>query len=171
MDKLDSKSTIAGGREAPEVVAYIDGACLGNPGPGGWGALLLGKSRRRELSGGEANTTNNRMELTAAIKALEALKRSARVEIRTDSAYLVNGITRWLPDWQQRGWRTADKKTVKNRDLWESLLQLIHKHRVTWRWMKGHSGESGNERAHELATMAALKVKNQQPTDNQPQSA
>lgn len=158
MLKTGGKSTIVADSASSDVIIYIDGACHGNPGPGGWGALLIWKTRRRELFGGEAATTNNRMELTAAIKALEALRRPVRAVIHTDSSYLVNGITRWLPDWVRRGWRTADKKPVLNRDLWERVLELTRKHHVTWRWLRGHSGDAGNERAHELATIAAEKV-------------
>jgi len=133
------------------VTIYTDGACRGNPGPGGWGALLVADGVERELSGGERTTTNNRMELLAAIRALEALKRSCQVEVHTDSQYVRNGITTWLASWKKRGWLTADKKPVKNRDLWEQLDALASQHTIAWRWVKGHSGHPGNERADRLA--------------------
>ena len=138
----------------PPVRIYTDGACRNNPGPGGWGALLIYGDRERELSGGEAKTTNNRMEMTAAIRALEALKRRVRVELYSDSSYLVRGMTEWLTAWQARGWKTAGKKPVENLDLWQQLDQLSKKHQVAWRWIKGHAGEPGNERAHKLAEQA-----------------
>ncbi len=134
-----------------EVVVYTDGACRGNPGPGGWGALLVAEGRERELFGGEALTTNNRMELTAAIRALEALKRRCRVAIYTDSQYVRNGILEWVAAWKRRGWKTADKKPVKNQDLWERLDALVADHDVEWHWVKGHAGHPGNERADALA--------------------
>jgi ribonuclease HI len=134
-----------------EVVIYTDGACRGNPGPGGWGALLVADGRERELCGGEALTTNNRMELTAAIRALEALKRRCHVAIYTDSQYVRNGILEWLAAWKRRGWKTADRKPVKNQDLWEQLDALVAGHDVEWHWVKGHSGHPGNERADALA--------------------
>ena len=134
-----------------EVEIDADGACRGNPGPGGWGVLLRSGSREKELWGGEAHTTNNRMELTAAIRALEALRRRCRVRLFTDSQYLRNGITEWLPAWKSRGWRTADRKPVKNQDLWERLDQLAAGHDVEWHWVRGHSGHVDNERADALA--------------------
>jgi ribonuclease HI len=134
-----------------EVVAFTDGACRGNPGPGGWGVVLKAGGRVKELAGGEAATTNNRMELTAAIRALEALKRPCSVHLHTDSTYVRNGITEWLPNWRRRGWRTASRKPVKNQDLWEALAALADRHDVTWHWVKGHAGHPGNERADRLA--------------------
>lgn len=133
------------------VTVYTDGACRGNPGPGGWGVLLLAGENKRELYGAEPLTTNNRMELTAAIKALEALKRKCEVSIYTDSEYVRKGITEWLQAWKDRGWKTAAKKPVKNMDLWRALDALTSEHQVEWHWVKGHSGEPGNERADELA--------------------
>jgi len=134
-----------------EVVVYTDGACRGNPGPGGWGALLRAGERERELSGGEPDTTNNRMELTAAIEALRALRRPCTVALYTDSEYLRKGITEWLPRWRERGWKTASRKPVKNADLWQLLDELAADHRIDWHWVKGHSGDAGNERADALA--------------------
>ena len=135
----------------PEVVIYTDGACSGNPGPGGWGAVLIAGHKERDICGGEAPTTNNRMELMAAIQALEALKRPCLVELHTDSEYLRQGITQWINGWKVRGWRTADKKPVKNEDLWRRLDEARARHTVTWRWVKGHSGHPLNERADALA--------------------
>ena len=139
------------------VAIYTDGACSGNPGPGGWGAVLLYGGHRREISGAAAQTTNNRMELTAAIRALEALTRPTAVDLYTDSTYLKDGITRWLPNWKARGWRTAAKAPVKNRDLWEALDALVQSHDVSWHWVRGHAGNAENERADALAR-AALKA-------------
>jgi ribonuclease HI len=136
---------------SPEVVIYTDGACSGNPGPGGWGAILLHGERRKELRGGELATTNNRMELMAAIQALEALKRPCTVELHTDSKYVQQGIHEWIHNWKKRGWLTADKKPVKNDDLWRRLDQARLRHQVAWRWVKGHAGHELNERADELA--------------------
>lgn len=133
------------------VAIWTDGACSGNPGPGGWGAVLTFDGRRKELSGGEAATTNNRMELTAAIQALEALRRPCEVDIYTDSAYLRGGITAWLEGWKKNGWRTADKKPVKNAELWQRLETAARHHKVVWHWLKGHAGNPMNERADELA--------------------
>ena len=130
---------------------YTDGACRGNPGPGGWGALLVAGEREKELWGGEPLTTNNRMELTAAIRGLEALKRPCKVDVYTDSQYVRNGIREWLANWKKRGWKTADKKPVKNQDLWERLDELVTGHEIEWHWVKGHSGHDGNERADALA--------------------
>ena len=129
------------------VAIYTDGACRGNPGPGGWGAVLLHGARRRELRGASPETTNNRMELLAAIRALEVLKRPARVDLHTDSLYLRDGITRWLPAWKARGWRTAARKPVKNQDLWRALDAEAARHEVTWHWVRGHAGHAENERA------------------------
>ena len=137
-----------------EVTIYTDGACRGNPGPGGWGVLLIAGERRRELSGGENPTTNNRMELMAAIEALRALKRPVQVTLYTDSKYVCTGIGEWLPQWKARGWRTADRKPVKNQDLWEALDAARMPHQVNWRWVRGHAGDAGNERADQLANEA-----------------
>ena len=138
---------------AGDVIVYTDGACKGNPGPGGWGALLIAGQHRKELYGGESLTTNNRMELTAAIEALAALKRPCRVQLFTDSQYVRLGITEWLPQWKRRGWKTADRKPVKNDDLWKLLEQQIERHQVHWHWVRGHAGDPGNERADELANL------------------
>ena len=135
----------------PHVVIYTDGACSRNPGPGGWGAILISGAHRKELSGGEAATTNNRMELLAAISALDALKGSSRVDLHTDSEYVRNGITTWIHGWKQRGWKTADKKPVKNVELWQRLDAARNRHDVTWHWVRGHAGDPENERADELA--------------------
>jgi ribonuclease HI len=136
------------------VDIYCDGACRGNPGPGGWGALLQSGGVERELSGAEPLTTNNRMELTAAIEALKALKRRVRARVYTDSQYVRRGITEWLGDWRARGWRTADKQPVKNQDLWQLLDTLAEQHELEWIWVKGHSGVPGNERVDALANAA-----------------
>jgi ribonuclease HI len=136
------------------VEIYTDGACRGNPGPGGWGALLSMGEREKELSGAEALTTNNRMELTAVIRALEALKRPTEARIYTDSEYVRRGITEWVKSWKARGWKTADRKPVKNQDLWERLDALAAGHKIEWRWVKGHSGVPGNERVDRLANEA-----------------
>ena len=135
----------------PDVTIYTDGACSGNPGPGGWGAILMARGHEREIMGGEILTTNNRMEMTAAIRALEALKRPCKVELHTDSQYLRQGITEWLAGWKARGWRTADKKPVKNEDLWRELDAARAPPRRRWRWVKGHAGHPLNERADALA--------------------
>jgi len=135
----------------PEVIIYTDGACKGNPGPGGWGALLIAGENRRELYGGETLTTNNRMELTAAIEALRALKRPTRVRLFTDSSYVKQGIETWIHGWKRNGWRTSDKKPVKNADLWQTLDALAASQTVEWRWVKGHSGDPGNDRADALS--------------------
>lgn len=136
------------------VVMYTDGACSGNPGPGGWGSVLMYNGHRRELSGGDSDTTNNRMELMAVIRALEALKRPCRVELHTDSVYVMKGITEWIAQWKRRNWMTAAKKPVKNVDLWQRLEEAVSRHDVDWRWVKGHSGIPENERADELARLA-----------------
>ncbi|HEY1797662.1 MAG TPA: ribonuclease HI [Stellaceae bacterium] len=136
---------------ADPVEIFTDGACSGNPGPGGWGAILRYHGVERELSGGDPATTNNRMELMAAIVALETLKRPCPVELFTDSRYVLEGATKWLPGWKARGWKTADKKPVKNVDLWQRLEQAIAPHRIDWHWVKGHAGHAENERADALA--------------------
>ena len=136
------------------VEIYTDGACRGNPGPGGWGALLSSGEHEKELSGAEPQTTNNRMELTAVIRALEALKRPTEARIYTDSEYVRRGITEWVKNWKARGWKTADRKPVKNQDLWERLDALAAGHKIDWRWVKGHSGVPGNERVDRLANQA-----------------
>jgi ribonuclease HI len=133
------------------VVIYTDGACSGNPGPGGWGALLRFNGVEKELCGGEVLTTNNRMELMGAISALEALKKPCDVELYTDSKYVMDGITKYINNWQKNGWRTADKKDVKNKDLWQRLVEAMRPHHVKWHWVKGHAGHPENERADALA--------------------
>jgi len=134
-----------------EVEIFTDGACRGNPGPGGWGALLRYGRHERELYGGERETTNNRMELMAAIRALESLKRPCRVRLTTDSTYVKKGITEWLPNWKKRGWKTAARKPVKNVDLWKRLDEAVQRHDVRWHWVRGHTGHPENERADQLA--------------------
>ncbi len=136
------------------VEIYSDGACRGNPGPGGWSALLRVNGAEKELSGGEADTTNNRMELTAVIRALEALRRPSRVKVYTDSQYVQKGISAWIVQWKRRGWRTADKKPVKNEDLWRQLDAAAARHEVEWHWVKGHAGHPENERVDRLANQA-----------------
>ena len=136
-----------------KIEIYTDGACRGNPGPGGWGALLLCDGREKEICGGEPDTTNNRMEMMAAISALETLKLRSSVTLYTDSSYVMNGITRWIHGWKQRGWKTAARKPVKNEDLWRRLDSAVSAHDVDWRWVKGHSGVPGNERADQLANL------------------
>jgi len=133
------------------VEIFSDGACKGNPGPGGWGALLRYGANEEELWGGETNTTNNRMELMAVIQALEALKHPSRVQVTTDSQYVKQGVTAWMARWKRNGWRTADRKPVKNRDLWERLDQAVSRHELQWSWVRGHTGHPGNERADQLA--------------------
>ncbi|MEM8972995.1 MAG: ribonuclease HI [Pseudomonadota bacterium] len=135
----------------PEVTIYTDGACSGNPGPGGWGAILMSGEHRKELCGGERETTNNRMELMAAIEALAALKRPSNVVLHTDSTYVKDGITKWIHGWRRNGWRTAAKKPVKNAELWQRLDEATQRHDIDWRWVKGHAGHPENERADELA--------------------
>ena len=137
------------------VEIYSDGACRGNPGPGGWGALLRAKGAEKELWGGEALTTNNRMELLAAIRGLEALKRPCRVALRTDSIYVRDGITKWIHGWRRNGWRTAGRKPVKNAELWQELVEAAAPHEVEWHWVRGHAGHPENERADRLACAAA----------------
>jgi ribonuclease HI len=140
-------------------VIFTDGACSGNPGPGGWGAVLTLGDKEKEICGGEADTTNNRMELMAAIQALEALKGPCKVELHTDSQYVRNGITQWLHSWKARGWKTADKKPVKNEDLWRRLDTARLRHEVDWRWVKGHAGHEMNERADGLARKGLIEAR------------
>jgi ribonuclease HI len=142
----------------PQVIIHTDGACSGNPGPGGWGAILQSGGKTRELKGGELATTNNRMELMAAIQALEALTRDCRVELHTDSTYVMKGISEWIHNWKRRGWMTADKKPVKNDDLWKRLDTARLRHQVDWRWVKGHAGHELNERADQLAREGMLQT-------------
>lgn len=142
-----------------QVEIFTDGACKGNPGPGGWGALLRAGTQERELSGGERLTTNNRMELTAAIEGLRALKRPTAVTLWTDSTYVRDGITKWVHGWQRNGWRTADKKPVKNGELWQALLDAARPHQVDWRWVKGHAGHPENERVDKLACAEAERFR------------
>ena len=141
----------------PSVLIYTDGACRGNPGPGGWGAVLLSGGHRKEMHGGDLATTNNRMELMAAIQALEALKKPCKVELHTDSQYVKNGVTQWIHGWKARGWKTADKSPVKNEDLWKRLDAARSRHQVDWRWVKGHAGHALNELADELARKGMLR--------------
>jgi len=142
--------------ELTKVEIATDGACKGNPGPGGWGAIIRAGARERELSGGEKLTTNNRMELTAAIEGLNALKRPCHVTLSTDSRYVMDGLTKWIKGWQRNGWKTADRKPVKNADLWQALLDAAKPHRIEWLWVKGHAGHPDNERADKLASDAAI---------------
>ena len=147
-------------KPAPKIVEiFTDGACSGNPGPGGWGAVLRYGEVEKEMNGGEPETTNNRMELMAAIMAIEAVKRPCEIHLHTDSEYLRNGITTWIHSWKARGWRTADKKPVKNVDLWQRLERAIETHDVHWHWVKGHSGHKENERADELARLAIRQMR------------
>ncbi|MDP2111936.1 MAG: ribonuclease HI [Thiobacillus sp.] len=146
---------------ADTIYIYSDGACKGNPGPGGWGALLVTDGHRKEICGGEANTTNNRMEMTAVIRALESLKRPSAVEVHTDSQYVQKGISEWMAGWKRRNWRTADGKPVKNQDLWLQLDALSQLHGIEWKWVRGHNGHPENERADELANQGVLQA--QQP--------
>ena len=143
------------------VEIHTDGACLGNPGPGGWAALLRWRGQERELAGGEPDTTNNRMELMAAISALEALREPCEATLHTDSQYVRQGITLWMPNWVRRGWKTSGGDPVKNRDLWERLNMAAAAHKVDWRWVKGHSGDPDNERVDQLARVEAVKIKEQ----------
>ncbi|MGB6541822.1 MAG: ribonuclease HI [Xanthobacteraceae bacterium] len=145
--------------DLPDVVIHTDGACSGNPGPGGWGAILTFGDHESELKGGEALTTNNRMELMAAISALEALKRPCRVDLHTDSRYLRDGITTWIGNWKRNGWRTADKKPVKNADLWKRLEAALAQHQIRWHWVRGHAGHDMNERADTLAREAIAELR------------
>ena len=143
----------------PQVTIYTDGACSGNPGPGGWGAVLISGGHERDIFGGEGHTTNNRMEMMAAIQALDALKKPCKVELHTDSQYLRQGITEWLAGWKARGWKTADKKPVKNEDLWRRLDEARARHEVSWRWVKGHAGHPLNERADALARQGVKAIR------------
>lgn len=143
------------------VTIYTDGACSGNPGPGGWGAILIYGDTSKELYGGDPETTNNRMELTAAIEALNALKRPTRAELWTDSQYVRGGITGWIHGWKKNGWKTASKKPVKNVDLWQALDEALKRHQITWHWVKGHAGHDMNERADELARLGMAPFKEQ----------
>ena len=140
-----------------KIEIFTDGACLGNPGPGGWGALLRQYDTEKEIAGGERETTNNRMELMAAIEGLEALKRPAKVALTTDSSYVKDGITKWIGNWKKNGWRTTAKKPVKNADLWQRLDRVVDQHEITWLWVKGHSGHAENERVDDLARIQAFK--------------
>ena len=148
----------AGTTDDNVVDAFTDGACSGNPGPGGWGAILRWRGQEKELSGGELQTTNNRMELMAAIIALETLRRPAIVRVHTDSTYVKDGIQKWLPSWKKRGWKTADKKPVKNVDLWQRLEAAAGRHEVSWHWVRGHAGHPENERADALARGAIVAM-------------
>ncbi len=143
---------------ADTVYIYSDGACKGNPGVGGWGALLVAGGHRKEIYGGEADTTNNHMEMTAVIRALESLKRPSTVEVHTDSQYVQKGISEWMAGWKRRNWRTADGKPVKNQDLWLQLDALAQLHRIEWKWVRGHAGHPENERADELANQGVLQA-------------
>ena len=145
------------------IEIYTDGACKGNPGPGGWGVLLTMGSHKKELCGGEAETTNNRMELTAAIRGIEALKRPVKAKIYTDSQYVLKGINEWIHGWKRNGWKTLDKKPVKNADLWQSLDALVRQHELEWIWVKGHAGHAGNERADALANQGIENLKGSTP--------
>lgn len=140
------------------VEIATDGACKGNPGPGGWGALIRHGNKEKEISGGEPDTTNNRMELRAAIEALNALKRPCKVKLSIDSTYVKDGITKWVFNWQKNGWRTAAKKPVKNADLWQDLVEAVERHDIEWHWVKGHAGDADNERADVLASDAAMNI-------------
>jgi len=144
------------------VTIYADGGCRGNPGPGGWGVVLQSGEREKELWGGEAATTNNRMELTAAIRALEALRRPATVHLHSDSQYLQKGITEWIRNWQRNGWRTASRQPVKNADLWQRLAELAGQHQIKWCWGRGHAGDAGNERADALANRGMDELRRSQ---------
>jgi len=143
---------------AETIYIYTDGACKGNPGPGGWGALLVSSGHRKEISGGEPNTTNNRMEMTAVIRALESLKRPSTVEVHTDSQYVQKGISEWMSGWKRRNWHTADGKPVKNQDLWLQLDALSQLHCIEWKWVRGHAGHPENERADALANQGVLQA-------------
>ncbi len=146
---------------ADTIYIYSDGACKGNPGAGGWGALLVSGGHRKEICGGEANTTNNRMEMTAVIRALEALKRPSKVEVHTDSQYVQKGVSEWMAGWKRRNWRTADGKPVKNQDLWLQLDALAQLHQIEWKWVRGHAGHPENERADQLANQGVLQAQQQ----------
>jgi ribonuclease HI len=156
LDALDHLQSLTDPSFVPMVEIYTDGACSGNPGPGGWGAVVCYQTMESDLSGGELTTTNNRMEMLAAIKALQALPRYCKVNLYTDSLYLRDGITRWMKNWKNNGWKTADKKPVKNQDLWQNLDQLLTQHDISWHWVKGHDGHELNERADALARNAII---------------
>ncbi|MEQ9316780.1 MAG: ribonuclease HI [Henriciella sp.] len=141
------------------VEIWTDGACSGNPGPGGWGALLKSGDHTKEIHGGEADTTNNRMELMGAIEALNALKKPSKVKLHTDSTYVKDGLTKWIHGWKRNGWKTAAKKPVKNKDLWQALEAACERHDIQWIWVKGHAGDEGNERADELARLGAVEAR------------
>ena len=141
------------------IEIWTDGACSGNPGPGGWGAVLLWGDHRKDLYGGESETTNNRMELMAAIEALNALKKPSKVRLHTDSVYVKDGLTKWIHGWKRNGWKTASKKPVKNKDLWQELDEACKRHDIEWRWVKGHDGDEGNERADELARLGTAEAR------------
>jgi ribonuclease HI len=145
--------------ELPHVVIHTDGACSGNPGPGGWGAILTFGDQEKELRGGEPDTTNNRMELMGAISALEALKKTSNVELYVDSKYVQDGISRWIHNWKRNGWKTAEKKPVKNGELWQRLDAAVQRHQVRWHWVKGHAGHALNERADELVGEAIAEIR------------
>ena len=153
-----------------KVVIHTDGACSGNPGPGGWGAVLRYNGTVKELKGGAPFTTNNQMELTAAIEALKALKRPCEIELHTDSTYVKDGLNKWIHGWKKNGWRTAAKKPVKNVELWQALDEAVKRHTITWRWVKGHAGDEMNERADQLANegMAPFKPKKRKPAEMMP---
>jgi len=143
-----------------DIQIWTDGACSGNPGPGGWGALLVAGSNRKELHGSDPDTTNNRMELMAAIEALNALKKSSSVTLHTDSTYVKDGLTKWIHGWKRNGWKTASKKPVKNKDLWQDLEAACDRHEIKWVWVKGHAGDEGNEKADELARLGSEEARN-----------
>ena len=149
----------------PDIEIYTDGACSGNPGPGGWGAILISGAHRKEIHGGEPETTNNRMELMAAIEALNALKRPSNVQIYTDSSYVRDGITKWIHGWKRNGWRTASKKPVKNAELWQMLDAARARHDIEWHWVRGHAGHPENERADELARTGAVEAAAEKTSD------
>jgi ribonuclease HI len=148
--------------ETDQIVIYTDGACKGNPGPGGWGALLIYRGAEKELWGGDLSTTNNRMELMAAIAGLIALTRPCSVKLVTDSQYVMKGIQEWMPNWKKRGWKTAAKEPVKNADLWQQLDEQVRRHQVEWQWVRGHTGHPGNERADQLANRGVDEVRGKQ---------
>lgn len=150
---------LSSSKNKPAVEIFTDGACSGNPGPGGWGAILRSGAHEKEISGGEAVTTNNRMEITAAIRALESLKSPSTVTLHTDSRYVLDGATRWLAGWRANGWKTADKKPVKNADLWQALESAASRHKIAWHWIRGHSGHPENDRADALARAAIQKTR------------
>ncbi|MEM1389971.1 MAG: ribonuclease HI [Pseudomonadota bacterium] len=143
----------------PNIDIWTDGACSGNPGHGGWGALLVAGNKRKEMHGGEAETTNNRMELRAAIEALNTLKKPSEVRLYTDSTYVKDGLTKWIHGWKRNGWKTAAKKPVKNKDLWQALEEACERHAIEWIWVKGHAGDDGNEKADELARLGAVEAR------------